>query len=259
VSFDVTAQSYGSFMGRFSEPLALAFADFAQVPAGAPGASAASALDVGCGTGALTAVLVDRLGAARVSAVDPSASFVDATRERLPDVDVRAARAEDLPYAAGTFDLVLAQLVVHFMSDPARGIAEMARVAAPGGVVAATVWDHGGAQGPLATFWAAARALDPGVTDESSLPGVREGSLEALFTQAGLTGLASTALSVDVAHESFEQWWEPFTLGVGPAGAHVATLTAARRDALREECRTRLPAGPFATHAVAWAVRARPA
>jgi SAM-dependent methyltransferase len=256
VSFDVTAQSYGSFMGRFSEPLALAFADFAQVPTVVTGATA---LDVGCGTGALTAVLADRLGADRVSAVDPSASFVDAARDRLPEVDVRAGRAEDLPFGPDGFDLVLAQLVVHFMTDPVRGIAEMARVARPGGTVAATVWDHGGGQGPLATFWAAARDLDPGVADESAMPGVREGHLEALFTDAGLTDLASTALSVSVAHDSFEDWWEPFTLGVGPAGAHVASLSPEQRDELRDRCRALLPDGPFSTHAVAWATRGRPA
>ncbi len=249
--FDVSARSYGLFMGRFSDPLAPAFADFAGVVAGS------SALDVGCGTGALTDVLGQRLGPGMVTAIDPSTSFVEATRHRFPGMDVRQGRAEDLPFEEGRFDLVLAQLVVHFMTDPAAGVAEMARVARPGGTVAATVWDHAGGHGPLAVFWAAARSVTPDLVDESHLPGVREGQLEALFADAGLADRSSTALSVEVAHHSFEEWWHPFTLGVGPAGAHVAALTDADREELRSRCLAMLPKGAFSTTAVAWAVRGR--
>ncbi len=250
MTFDVSAESYGLFMGRFSDPLAPEFADFAGVSAGS------TALDVGCGTGALTAVLAQRLGADKVSGADPSTSFVEATRARLPGVVVRQGRAENLPFGTDAFDLVLAQLVVHFMTDPVGGIREMARVARPGGTVAAAVWDHGGSNGPLAVFWAAARAVTPDVADESHLPGVRDGHLAALFAEAGLVGRVSTALSVEVAHESFAQWWHPFTLGVGPAGAHIARLTDAERAAVREKCRAMLPDGSFTTKAVAWAVKA---
>jgi SAM-dependent methyltransferase len=143
------------------------------------------------------------------------------------------------------------------MSDAVGGLAEMARVARPGGVVAATVWDHAGGHGPLAAFWAAARAVTPGAPDESHLPGVREGHLAALLADAGLPDSVSTALSVEVAHASFEEWWHPFTLGVGPAGAHVAALTPAERDELEGRCRATLPDGPFRTRAVAWAARAQ--
>jgi len=251
MSFTVPAGSYQQFMGRFADPLAVQFADFGGVTSGA------SVLDVGCGTGALTAVLADRLGAAAVSAVDPSPSFVEAARRRLPGVDVRQARAEDLPFDDGRFDLVLAQLVVHFMTDPAAGMREMGRVARPGGVVAAAVWDHGGGQGPLQVFWSAVRALDPAAPDESDLPGVREGHLAALAGEAGLVDVDAAALTVEVAHESFEDWWRPFTLAVGPAGAYVASLDDAGRTALRERCRSVLPAGPFTIRATAWAVRAR--
>ena len=251
MSFAVTADAYQQFMGRFADPLAVRFADFVGVPAGA------TALDVGCGPGALTAVLVERLGVAAVSAVDPSPSFVDAARRRLPGVDVRQARAEDLPFDSGRFDVVLAQLVVHFMTDPVGGLREMGRVARAGGVIGAAVWDHGGGQGPLAVFWSAVRELDPEAPDESDLPGVREGHLAALAAEAGLVDVDAAAVTVEVAHESFEDWWGPFTLGVGPAGAYVRALDDAGRAALRERCRALLPAGPFATRATAWAIRAR--
>src|SRR4051794_4956319 len=136
-------------MGRFSEPLAdelLALVD-PRPPQ--------RALDVGCGPGALTARLVQRLGAGSVSALDPSPSFVAAARSRLPGVDVRQAAAEALPYDDEVFDLCLAQLVVLFMADPVAGLREMARVTRSGGVVAASVWDHSGANGPLSLFWRA--------------------------------------------------------------------------------------------------------
>ncbi len=253
MSFAVTADAYQQFMGRFSDPLARLFADFAGVGTSPPGRTA---LDVGCGTGALTHVLAERLGAAAVAAVDPSASFVAAARERLPGVDVREASAEQLPFDPARFDLVLAQLVVHFMSDPVAGLREMARVARPGGLVAATVWDHGGGQGPPAVFWRAVREVTPGAPHESDLPGVREGQLPALFAAAGLPDADSTALTVEVAHASFEDWWRPFTLGVGPAGAHVAGLDDEGREALRRRCRALLPDGPFSTRATAWATRA---
>jgi ubiquinone/menaquinone biosynthesis C-methylase UbiE len=171
MSFDVSADAYMRFMGRYSEPLAAQFADLAGV------GRRQRLLDVGCGPGALTAELMSRAGADQVSAVEPSASFVAAVLERLPGVDIRLASAEQLPFAAGTFDAALAQLVVHFMADPVMGLREMGRVTRPGGVVAACVWDHAGGRGPLAPFWAAVRELDPAAADESGLAGVREGEV----------------------------------------------------------------------------------
>jgi SAM-dependent methyltransferase len=248
MSFDVSTAAYGRFMGRYSEPLAMAFADAVDVRRGQ------RALDVGCGAGALTAVLVERLGADQVRAIDPSPAFVAALPGRLPGVEVRIGTAEQLPYDDALVDLTLAQLVVHFMSDPVVGLAEMARVTAPGGVVAATVWDHAGGQGPLAAFWRAARDLDPSTPDESHLPGVAEGHLAQLFADAGMPGARSSTLVVRVEHPSFDEWWEPFTLGVGPAGAHVAALDESGRSALRERCRALLPAAPFVIAASAWTV-----
>jgi SAM-dependent methyltransferase len=212
-------------------------------------------LDVGCGPGALTAELVRRFGADAVSAVDPSPGFVEAAGERNPGVQVRQAQAESLPFEEGSFDAALAQLVVHFMTDPASGIGEMRRVTHRGGVVAACVWDHAGGSGPLARFWAAARELDAGVADESELPGAREGDLERLLREAGLGDVEATLLTVEIEHESFEEWWEPFTLGIGPAGAYVQGLTPDARDRLRERCREVHPEAPFVVSASAWAAR----
>ena len=247
MSFDVSPGAYMQFMGQYSEPLAARFADLAGVRHGQ------RVLDVGCGPGALAAELVNRVGAESVSAVEPSASFAAAVRERLPGVDVRRSGAEHLPFPDGTFDIALAQLVVHFMTDPVQGLREMRRVTRPGGVVAACVWDHAGGRGPLAAFWSAVRELDPAADDESNLAGVREGHLASLFTQAGLGSTQVTTLTVRVRHASFDDWWQRFTLGVGPAGAYVAALTPGRRAALREQCRHLLPAGAVEITAVAWA------
>jgi SAM-dependent methyltransferase len=248
VSFEVSADAYMRFMGQYSEPLARLFADLAGIDGGQ------RVLDVGCGPGALTAELVKRVGAASVSAVEPSASFAAAARERLPEVEVRQAAAEQLPFPDGAFDAALAQLVVHFMADPVQGLREMRRVTRPGGTVAACVWDHAGGRGPLAAFWSAVLELDPAAEDESGLAGVREGHLASLFTQAGLDRTRATTLTVRVRHASFDHWWQTFTLGVGPAGAYVASLTPDRRAALREQCRRLLPAGPVEITATAWAV-----
>ncbi len=251
MSFDVSAAAYLRFMGQYSERLAPRFADLAGI------ADDQRVLDVGCGPGALTAELVSRVGAASVSAAEPSASFAAAVRERLPGVEVHQAPAEQLPFADGIFDAALAQLVVHFMADPVRGLREMRRVTRPGGLVAACVWDHAGGRGPVSAFWSAARQLDPAADDESGLAGVREGHLASLFAEAGLDRVSVTTLTVRVRHASFDDWWEPFTLGVGPAGAYVASLTPDHRAALREQCQRLLPAGPVEITATVWAATSR--
>jgi SAM-dependent methyltransferase len=251
MSFNVGADAYDRFMGRYSAPLAPVFADFAGVESGH------RVLDVGCGPGALTAELVRRLGPANVSAVDPSEPFVAAARKRQPEVSVQLAAAENLPFEDQSFDAALAQLVVHFMTDPDAGLRELGRVTRTGGVVAACVWDHAGGQGPLSLFWKAARELDPDVEDESKRVGAREGHLGQLFRVAGLRDIEEGAISVDVEHPSFEDWWEPFTLGVGPAGAFVSGLDADRKERLRERCREMLPAPPFIVTVLAWAARGR--
>lgn len=250
MSFDVTGDAYDRFMGRYSQPLARLFVDFA-----APG-SAGPVLDVGCGTGALTAELVHRLGADAIRAVDPSPSFVGVMGERFPAVEVVEANAAALPFESGTFAAALSQLVVHFMDDPVAGVSEMARVTRSGGVVGACVWDHAEGGGPLEAFWQATRALDPGATTEDLLPGTRHGDLTEIFRQAGLAQIEERALTVRVSHPTFDEWWQPFTLGVGPAGAHVAALGGEAADALRRACLERLGEGPFHVDARVWAARA---
>jgi len=243
MTFDVAGDAYARFMGRYSEPLADQLVELAGVRAGM------RAVDVGCGPGVLTARLVERLGADHVAALDPSPSFVAAARERCPGVDIRQGTAEALPYDDGAFDLALANLVVHFMSDPAGGLREMARV---GEVVAATVWNHATATGPLSTFWQAVKDLDPDAADESSLPGTGEGDLGGIARDAGLREIREGTLTVTVAYTSFEEWWEPYLLGVGPAGAYVSRLDAGRREELRRRCATLAPPAPFTITAFAW-------
>src|SRR5215210_1353019 len=223
-------------MGRYSAQLAPGLADLAGVAAGQ------KALDVGCGPGALTSELVRRLGADAVAAA----------RERHPGVDVRLASAEELPYAVDTFDVALAQLVVHFMRDPVAGLTELTRVTRPGGVVAACVWDFERERAPLSPFWRAALELDLDTDDESQLAGARAGHLAELFERAGVRDVRDAELSASARFESFDEWWQPFTLGVGPAGAHAQSLDAATLAELRERCRRSLGDGPFALDVTAW-------
>ena len=249
MTFEVAAEAYDRFMGRYSQQLSPQLADLAGVRAGQ------RVLDVGCGPGALTAELVARIGDDAVSAVDPSEAFVATARARYPGVDVQSATAERLPFADGAFDAVLAQLVVHFMTDPVAGLREMKRVTSSGGTVAACVWDHAGERTPLAVFWQAARELDSGAQDESELAGAREGHLGELFADAGLASVEETSLEATAQFATFDEWWEPFTLGVGPAGAYAQTRGERSRELLRARCEELLPAAPFTLSTWAWAAR----
>jgi SAM-dependent methyltransferase len=168
---------------------------------------------------------------------------------------VRRAPAEEIPFADDAFDFALAQLVVHFMTDPVAGLREMARTTRPGGVVAACVWDYYGRTSPLSTFWNALDEFDPTAENEAHLAGAREGHLAELFRDAGIADVEESSLSVGVSFESFEEWWAPYELGVGPAGAYVAKLDDARRVELREFCRARIPEAPFTVTGKAWAAR----
>lgn len=242
------ADAYDRYMGRYSVLLAPQMADLGRVTSGT------RVVDVGCGPGALTAELVRRTGAAAVAAVDPSEPFVAAVRMRNPGIDARVAPAESLPFPNDQFDAALAQLVVHFMRDPVAGIREMARVTRTAGVVGACVWDTMG-RGPTTEFWLAAREIDPSVADEGSRAGVKEGHLAQLFRSAGLRDVEASELWIKLDLQSFESWWGPFELGVGPLGVYVARLDEARRTELRERCRARMPSGPFVHEVRAWAAR----
>jgi SAM-dependent methyltransferase len=251
--FEVPADAYVRFMGRFSRPLAPAFADV-----GLEGVDAdARVLDVGSGPGILTAELVRRRGEATVSACDPAAPFVEATAATFPLADVRQASAEDLPFADDSFGAALAQLVVHFMDDPVAGLREMARVTAPGGRVSACVWDHGGGTGPLSGFWQVVQLADPGEVGERDLPGSVSGDLPDLFERAGLREVRESLLTVTVRFDSFQEWWEPFTYGVGPGRAYVASLNQISRAGLADALHEEYGDGPFEIEAGAWTATGR--
>jgi SAM-dependent methyltransferase len=182
--FAVSGDAYDRFMGRYSIPLALVFADFAGIVRGI------GALDVGCGPGALTSELVRRLGAESVAAADPSPQFVTVCRERLPDVEVRETPAEQLPWPDGVFDAALAQLVISFVGDAPTAAGEMRRVVRPGGIVAACMWaaESGGME-MLHAFWEAARELNADAPDESRMRYRTTGELRELGRRRGSTAL----------------------------------------------------------------------
>ena len=251
MTFDVTGDAYDRFMGRYSRPLAAGFADWLEVAVGQ------RAIDVGCGPGALTRILVERLGADHVRAIDPSAPFVEACRQRFPGVDVRQGAAESLPFGDATCDVAAACLVVHFMSDPVAGVGEMARVSKAGSWVGATVWDLAGSRAPMWPLWEAVAQLQPEHPGEREFPGGSRKGLVAILEAAGLDEVVAVELSVTVTHPSFEEWWEPYLHGVGPAGDAVAALGPDGRERLEEVLRRRLGDGPFDLTAVAYAARGR--
>lgn len=245
---DVTAGDYDRFMGRFSAPLAVGFADFAGT------APPARALDVGCGTGALTRVLADRLGAGAVAAVDPAAGFVAAVRDRLPGVDVRLAAAEDLPFEDDAFDATLSELVVHFLSDPDAAFAEMVRVTRRGGVVAACVWDFEHDRAPTSAFLRAVReSVDRAPTPRR--PGTFRGDLATRLTAAGCRDVVDAELTVSEEVGDFDAWWEVHALGIGSTGRMLDGLDDAALERVRMRARELVGAGPITTVATAWAAR----
>jgi SAM-dependent methyltransferase len=250
------ADAYERHIGRYGRGLASELIEFADVHSGQ------RVLDVGCGPGALTRQLVALLGAEQVAAIDPSASFVQACRERLPGVQAQVAAAEDLPFDAAVFDRTLAQLVVNFMSDAKAGVREMCRVTRTGGLVAAAVWDYAGQMTLLRRFWDAVVALDPTADDLDegrSMQYCTPGDLEALWTAAGLDQVTVSGVVVTAGYEGFEDLWEPLESGVAPSGAYVASLPPDARAALKAEFQHRLGAGnePFRLGARAWLAAGR--
>ncbi len=247
MQFTASADGYDRFMGRYLPTLAVALADAAGVRADM------RVVDVGCGPGGLTGELAGRVGAGNVAAIDPAPQFVAACRERNPGADVREGVAEQLPWPDGRFDAALSSLVIAFMRDPDRGIGEMARVTRPGGTVAACVWDTaGGGMTMLRIFWTAARRVDPGVEGEWRRPGTSEGDIVSRFERAGLRDVVDKTLEARADYAGFQDFWEPFTFAVGPAGEYLATLADEQRAQIREACRAELSDGPFSLEARAW-------
>jgi SAM-dependent methyltransferase len=244
--FNVSDGSYDNFMGRFSRPLGPLFADFAGIEAGQ------RVLDVGAGTGALTAELVRR--GAQASAADPSPPFVAALRERFPDIGVHEAPAEELPWPDESFDAALAQLVVTFMRDAPAGIAEMRRVVRPGGVVAACMWDREGME-MLAAVSRTQQALDPSRPGSEQLTNYRtREEIEGLFGD----GVEMATLEVEAGYSGLDEFWDALADGAGPAGVWAASLDEAQRKQAREEIYRQVgePDGPFTLVGRAWAAKA---
>lgn len=247
-TFGVPAESYDGFMGRYSRPLAGLVADLAGVRPGD------TALDVGCGPGALTEVLVDRLGVDAVAACDPAPGFVAECARRHPGVRVELGRAESIPFETGSFDHAFAQLVLHFVAEPERAASEMMRVVRSSGCVSACVWDFDDGMELLRRFWDAALAIDPDAPDEArTLRFGREGEIAELFAAAGMHDVSETTLSVSSTYSDVDELWRSFLAGVGPAGSYCLSLDADRRARLREALVEGLgrPTGPITLGAVA--------
>lgn len=231
--------AYDQFMGRWSALVAGEFLDWVDVPA------ARRWLDVGAGTGALSATIAMSRSPASVASIEPSSAFVEVARRRLgPAADVRVGDAVALPFSSGHFDAVVSGLVLNFVADPLAAVMEALRVTTPGGVVAAYVWDYAHGLAMLRHFWDAAVELDPGAAglDEAARFAIcTKEALRVLWTAAGLSDIVLCSLAIRMRFESAEAFWRPFLGGAGPAPSYVASLPDARRDALRDRVVSRLP------------------
>jgi SAM-dependent methyltransferase len=251
------SDAYERFMGRWSRRLAEAFVAFAGVNDGD------AVLDVGSGTGSLSAAALARLSTGRLVGIDPSAAYVAAAQATLggPRATFEQGDAQRLRFPDASFDRTLSLLVVNFIPDRDAALREMMRVTRPGGVIAAAVWDYGGGMEMLRIFWDEAVALDPAIEarDERHMPLSRAGELAAFWTMHGLREVEETALDITQAFASFDDYWRPFLDGQGPAGAYAVGLAAGPRAALEARLRQRLLGGradgPITLTARAWAVK----
>jgi SAM-dependent methyltransferase len=251
------AQAYEHFMGRWSRMLAPLLVRFAGVR------DADTVLDVGSGTGALTAAVAKVAPSSRIAGIDPSASYVASAQSqygsRLGLFEV--GDAQHMRFDDAIFDRTLSLLVLNFIPDVRKALGEMTRVTKGQGTVAAAVWDYGEGMEMLRAFWDEAVALTPAhaTKDERNLPLCRRGDLAALWRGQGLQDVVEEPLIIETRFASFDDFWNPFLEQQGPAGAHAASLSVEDREALRRRLRARLlGAGPdqaIIMHARAWAVR----
>lgn len=245
---------YEAYVGRWSRRVAEIFVHGLGVPAGARW------LDVGCGTGALTAAVLAHADPVRVVGVDPSSGFL-ASAPAGARAAFCAGDARALPVRSGSVDAVISGLALNFVPEPARAVAEFARVAVPGATVAAYVWDYADGMAMMRHFWDAAAEVDParaGLDEGARFPLCRPEPLRAAWLGAGLTGVEVGEIEVPTVFADFADYWEPFLGGQGPAPAYVATLDDRRRADLADRLRDRLPRGPdgsIALTARAWTVR----
>ncbi|WP_228373404.1 class I SAM-dependent methyltransferase [Demequina gelatinilytica] len=248
---------YERYMGRWSRRLAPPFLAWLDA---APGARW---LDVGCGTGALASAVLDACHPALVVGIDPSEAFVAAARHGIPSATFEVGDAELLPYRDRSFDVCVSAIALNFVPDPARALAEMRRVTATGGRIAAYVWDYAGGMELLRAFWDAAVALDPAAAelDEARrFPLCAPGALASAFRDAGLVEVEGHALRMETGFASFDEYWAPFLGGQGPAPSYVAGLPPARRADLEARLRERIVAragGEIVMTATAWAAQGR--
>jgi SAM-dependent methyltransferase len=252
-----SGDAYEPYMGRWSQLASREFVAWLAAPAGLRW------LDVGCGTGALTETIVACCSPSAVVGVEPSASFLAYARERITDprVTFHAGDAQALPVRDAEHDVVVAGLVLNFVPDRARAVAEMRRAVAPGGMAAAYVWDYAGEMQLIRHFWEAAAALDPAALqlDEGRrFPIARPAPLVELFEGAGLKDVRILAIDVPTVFKDFDDYWSPFLGGRAPAPAYCTSLSEERRAALRERLRSTVPIQPDGSIrliARAWAVR----
>lgn len=251
------ADSYDRFMGRWSQFIAPSLVEFSEVH------DVGAVLDVGSGTGALAFAVRDATTTTRVLGIDLSREYVSHATAKSDDARVRFevgdAQALHLPDAS--FDRTMSLLVLNFVPDRRRALAEMIRVTKPGGILSAAVWDYGEGMGMLRVFWDEAIALDPAIAprDERHMPLCRQGELSAFFRAAKLDAVAETALVATLHFASFDDYWEPFRLGQGPAGAYVAKLSSEQQARLRNRLRQRLLSDeadrPIELNVRAWAAK----
>jgi SAM-dependent methyltransferase len=247
---------YERYVGRWSRQVAPRFLAWLGRPPGLRW------LDVGCGTGALSATILAQAAPASVTGVEPSEGFLATARRRLGDgVRLESGNAAAIPLASGSIDVTVSGLVLNFVPDTTAALVEMQRVTAPGGTVAAYVWDYAGRMDLMRHFWDAAAALQPeaAALDEGRrFPICHSVALGQAFTDAGLKDVETGAIDVDTVFADFDDYWQPFLGGQGPAPAFAMSLAEDRRALLRERLREKLQAaadGSIAMIARAWAVR----
>ncbi len=248
--------AYERYMGRWSRQLAPRFLRWVDAP------PARRWLDVGCGTGALSAAILAQCAPASLAGVDPSEGFLAEARTRLPaQVALHRAPADRLPLADATVDVVVSSLVLNFVPDAVAALREMARVTAAGGRVAACVWDYADRMDLIRLYWDAAAQLGllaPGQDQGERFPICRADALAAAFAGAGLQQVEVTGIELEMRFADFDDYWQPFLGGQGPAPAHAVSLDEAARERLREALRARLarsPGSAIVLAARAWAAR----
>jgi SAM-dependent methyltransferase len=249
--------AYEAYMGRWSRPLARLFLEWLQPM------RSAHWLEIGCGTGALTSSIADLCEPASVIACDPSAAFIEHARKQLSDgpTSLLVASADDLPHRDSGFDAIVSGLVLNFLPDPGQVLASIRERLRPSGVVAAYVWDYAEGMEFLRRFWDVAAAVEAraAALDEAKrFPLCRRAALESLFRAAGLTQVRTESLEVTTEFADFDDYWEPFLSGTGPAPSYVVSLNAVARGRLRDQLEQRLAPdrdGRIRLRARAWAVR----